>query len=77
MTKDEEATICNLIARMKEPRIGCAEPFPSAKIAGEKLAVGYEGVSRVYLETWIIPALELLLPGDGRNPALARKLSAR
>ena len=77
MTKDEEATIRNLIARMKEPRMGCAEPFPSAQAAGEKLAEDYEGVSRIYLESWIIPALEFLLPGEKRNPALARKLSER
>jgi hypothetical protein len=78
LTKDEEAAISNVIRRLKAPRCGCAEPFPVDGFpARECLAPGYEGVSRVYLETWVIPALELLLPGPGRDPALARDLSGR
>lgn len=78
MTKDEEATIRNVIRRLKEPRCGCAEPFPMDGFpARECLAPGYEGVSRVYLDSWIIPALELLLPGPERNPRDARAISGR
>ena len=34
------------------------------------------GPARVYLETWVIPALEMILPGEKRDTRLARSLIA-
>jgi hypothetical protein len=78
LTKAEETTIRNIIARLKEPRAGCAEPFPMAGFpARECLASGYEGVSRVYLDVWVIGPLEMLLPGADHDPDLAARVSGR
>lgn len=68
MTKTEIAALQNLLDRLRSPRLGAAE--------------GYcEGVddsqSRLYLQSWIIGPLELLLPGPDRNPDLARRMLRR
>jgi hypothetical protein len=73
MTKGEIETIRNIVARLKEPRCGSGAPWPGET---EHQARGYEGVSRVYLDSWIIPALAHLLPED-RDVELAERLSRR
>lgn len=75
LTQDERATIENLIKRLTSPNCGCHNQIGTeelVKLANEK---GIEAVSRIYLDTWVIPALKLLLPGEKRNPKLARSLS--
>jgi hypothetical protein len=88
MTKDETATIENLIARLSEENCGC-HPGPGviAKIEAAGIrtkpdpdkttATEYAVVSRIYLNTWIIPALQMLLPGADRDPKLARSMSGK
>ena len=74
MTKGEIETIRNIIARLKEPNLGCSnspihnfivEPANSAKL---------QVVSDLYLQTWIIPSLEMLLP-EARDVDLAVRMS--
>lgn len=77
MNKTEMATIENVIRRLKEPRCGSAEPFPDEHKKREYQVPGYEGVSRIYLNTWIIPALELLLSDNKHDKELARDLSQK
>lgn len=77
LTQAEAATIENIIARLKEPNCGCSNGFGTEELVTQVNDLGIEAVSRLYLSTWIIPALELLLPGDERNPDLARRLSSR
>lgn len=72
MGKTERETIENLIKRLKEPRAGCATPFEGTK--NEVLMPGYEGVSRIYIDTWLIGPLECLLSGDTK---LARSMSRK
>lgn len=88
MTKDEIATIENLIARLSEENCGCS-PGPGTlkkidaagirtKADPEKTtATEYAVVSRIYLNTWIIPSLQMLLPGSDRAPKLARSMSGK
>lgn len=87
MTKAEIRTIENIIARLKSPNLGCghmpgiveriaelnALPSGDERGAGQRLEVA----SRVYLDTWLIGALECLLPGEGRDPGLACRLSGK
>lgn len=75
LTKTERETIENIIKRLKKPRAGCADPFPDDSAKAESQANGYEGVSRIYLDTWIIGPLELLLSDEPRNKTLARDMS--
>lgn len=82
LTTHEEQTIRNLIDRLSLPNCGCHNPLGTEKLveAVNNFADGsarLEVVSRLYLDTWVIPALRLLLPGEIRNPELASKLSAR
>lgn len=70
MTKDETATIENIIARLRSPAIGSGGSF-CAEVDGKITT------SRNYVNTWLIGALECLLPGDGRDPKLARSLSSK
>lgn len=64
MTKGEEETIRNIIARLKSPNAGCASDTPG------------ENVSRVYIDTWLIGPLECLLP-ETRDVALAARMSRK
>lgn len=78
MTKTEIKTIQNVINKLKKENLGCS--LPSGTLAklpeqSEEHIDRIEYVSRLYLDTWIIPALELLLPGNRRNPELARDLA--
>ena len=75
MTKDEIATIQNIIRRLKQPNCGCSNGIGTEELVALANSQGIEAVSRLYLDTWVVPALEQLLPGDKRNPKLARQLS--
>ena len=82
MTQTEIETIQNIIDRLSQPNCGCCNGMGTEKIveAANKFGGGehftrMEVVSRLYLDSWVIPALMLLLPGDRRNPQLANKLS--
>lgn len=77
LTQAEAATIENIIARLKQPNCGCSNGLNTEQFVKQVNELGIEAVSRLYLNTWIIPALELLLPGESRNPDLARRLSSR
>lgn len=85
MTKTEIETIRNIVKRLKAENLGCAhgsgtkvqvDALNTSKRTGEP----YEGsarlevASRLYLDTWIVPALEYLLP-ESRDPDLAKRLS--
>lgn len=80
MTKAEIETIQNIIARLREPNLGCAHGFGDEQrietlrqSSGSRLEVA----SRLYVDTWIIPSLEMLLPGKSHDPGLARRMSRR
>lgn len=64
MTKAEIDTIQNVIARLK------AEGREA-----DEVKEALHGPARLWFETWVIGPLELLLPGDGRDPKLALRLS--
>ncbi len=64
MTKTEEATIRNVIESLRGER------------ASPEVKEALTGPAKLYLETWVIAALELLLPGPRRDPKLARRLSS-
>lgn len=86
MTKGEQQVIRNIIKRLKERNLGCAvdRMYPSeafdvaVRLLNEE---EHEVASRIYLDTWVVPALELLLPDGGghsvkgRDVELALKLS--
>jgi len=76
MNKTEQATIRNIVARLKKPNCGCANSIGTEQIVAAANEKGIEAVSRLYLDTWVIPALELLLSGERHNVELARDLSA-
>lgn len=86
MTKTELRTIENIIARLREPNLGCCHASAmqhrvdalNTRDSDSKLREGsdrQEVASRIYVDTWIIGALECLLPGDGRDTALAERMS--
>jgi hypothetical protein len=66
MNKTEIATIKNVITRLKKPNCGCSNGMNSGEIVKAANEMGIEAVSRIYLDTWIIPALELLI-AEGRT----------
>lgn len=81
MTKGEEKTIRNLIERLQKPDCGCSLPtaFSGAirqmvALRAEMQSDRVEIVSRIYLDTWVIPSLAMLLPED-RDVDLAEKMS--
>lgn len=75
MTKGEIETIRNIIARLKKPNCGCSNGIGLESIVAAANAKGIEAPSRLYLDTWVIGALECLLPGEGRDVDLAARLS--
>lgn len=77
MTRKEQETIQNIIDRLSSPNCGCHNGIGTEKLVAEVNAKGIEAVSRLYLESWVIPALRLLLPGEDRNVDLAYRLSRR
>lgn len=81
MTNQELDTIRNIIARLKKRDCGCSHSFigpdnnSELKAAVETLnAREIECVSRIYLDTWVIGALERLLP-ESHDPKTAVALS--
>lgn len=85
MTNGEIETIRNIIARLKAENLGCSHG-ESAQARVDELNTYVTGdprtgshrlevASRLYLDTWVIPSLEMLLPGDGRDVDLARRMS--
>lgn len=77
MTRKEQETIQNIIDRLSSSNCGCHNRMGTEKLVAEINAKGIEAVSRLYLDSWIIPALRLLLPGENRNVDLAHRLSGR
>jgi hypothetical protein len=74
LTKTETATIENVIARLKKPNCGCSNGPGTREVVFDANVMGIEAVSRLYLDTWIIGALELLV-AEKRDPKLAERLS--
>jgi len=85
MTREELETVQNIIDRLKAPDCGCGgmginrarKILVETEIESQMYGTKIELVSRTYLDTWVIPALEMLLPGERRNTKLAVKLSRR
>lgn len=87
MTKTELRALRNVIRRLREENCGCspdttfnATTREIVRLAdtirgGDHGSATVEIVSRIYLDTWIIPALELLLDTPDRNPQLAADLA--
>lgn len=75
MTKAELQAIEGIIARLKKQNCGCHNAIGTEGLVKLANFLDMEVVSRIYLNTWVIPALELLLPGEKRNPTLAAKLA--
>jgi len=87
MTKQEIETIRNIVARLKEKNLGCSHGAGIGKLVEALNTRSFDGkpregsdrveaASRIYLDTWIIPSLEMLLP-EQRNPDLAVRMSRR
>lgn len=83
LSKTEQRVIQHIINRLKEENLGSAGYHPE-QLELMKMLNSWEDqlgrrkqiecVSRIYLDSWIIPALEHLLPGPDRDPELAEKL---
>lgn len=75
LNKSEIRVLQNVIARLKKPNLGCCNQMgleELVKLANEN---GVEAVSRIYLDTWVIPTLELLLKGGRYSVQLAETIS--
>jgi hypothetical protein len=66
MTKSEIETIRNIVARLKADRLGAAE--------GGDYVLDLSHGARLYVDTWLIAPLEMLLP-ETRNVDLAVRMS--
>jgi hypothetical protein len=77
MSQKEQETIQNIIDRLSLTNCGCHIGMGREKLVAEVNGKGIEAVSRLYLESWVILALRLLLPGEDRNVDLAWRLSRR
>lgn len=79
LTKTEQQTIENVIARLRCDPIknwgGTGEDHPGE--SDEVRAALTDPRVKRYLDTWVTGALALLLPGERRDPELARRLSGR
>ena len=62
MNSKEIETIRNLIKRLQKPNLGCSNNLSTVSIVDSANSAGIECASRVYMDTWIIGALECLLP---------------
>ena len=76
MTQIEIQTLQNLIDRLKKPNCGCASSLCRKALIEQYNENGIEAVDRLYLDTWVISVLKLLLPGEHHDPKLARSLSS-
>lgn len=72
MTKGEEQTIRNVIQALKGGRDG-NKPSSSPEIT----AMLNDDRMRIWMDTWVVGALECLLPGERRDVDLAVRLSRR
>jgi hypothetical protein len=77
MTNKEQQTIRNIIYRLSLPNCGSGNRIGTEKLVAEANAAEIEAVSRLYLDSWVIPALRMLLPGEDRNVDLACRISER
>jgi len=82
MTKNEQIVIQNIIDRLKTENCGCDNGAGTEAIVEAANNFGgscgrMEVVSRLYLDSWVIPTLEKLLLGDGRNVDAALRLSEK
>lgn len=76
LSNTEQEVIQNVISRLR------CEPVKlqnGTTMNGEadEVREALTGPAKLYLDTWVINALEMLLPGERRNPQLARRLSSR
>jgi len=74
MTKQEIETIRNIVERLKKANLGCSNSNSLEALVSEANSKGVECASRLYVDTWLIGALECLLP-EQRDPSLAVRLS--
>lgn len=84
MTKAEEQTIRNIIARLQREHLGCSHGGGNAELdlleERNKRTAPFnriECTARVYVDTWLIGPLACLLPGAGRDTKLAQSMSGR
>lgn len=77
MTKQELATIRNIITKLRQPNFGCSPGLRDEEAMAAANKAGLQATTEVYLETWIIGPLQLLVAekGQGRNPRLAADMS--
>lgn len=80
MNQTQRRTISNIVRRLKNTNIGCSVggPMDPEKInkAIELLNNnGYVVASRLYVNSWVIPALELTLETGAHNHKLAESIS--
>ena len=76
MTQAEEQVIRNVIERLSAPNCGCHNRMGTEALVEGATAKGIECVSRLYLDSWVIPALEMMLSGERRDVAAAEHLSS-
>jgi hypothetical protein len=77
MTQNEIRTIRNIIKRLQMADCGCSNSLVGEEVdkAIETLhEARIEAVSRIYIDTWLVGALECLLP-ESRDTATAVALS--
>lgn len=75
MTKGEIETLKNIILRLQQPNLGCSHGPGRESLVLEANSQGLHVTSDVYLNTWIISSLEMLLPGPHRDVDLAVRMS--
>jgi hypothetical protein len=73
LSKTEERVIREIIARLEcQPKSVNGEPFP--RESDEVRAALTGSHAKIYLDTWVIAPMKLLLP-ESRNPSLAERLA--
>lgn len=79
MNKKEKQVIANIIERLHSKNLGCSNGFGTEQVVTEANEKGIECASRLYIDTWIIPALEILLIEDKNvdDLPLAVRLSSK
>lgn len=79
LTKAEQQIIENVIARLRCTPIHNWGGIPGNTQHGEadEVRAALTGPAKLYLDTWVIMVLELMLPGEFRDPALGARLSSR
>lgn len=72
MTSAERDAIRGVLKKMKAPNLGSGHAFSDEALVARANERGLEAVSRLYLNTWVIPVLEALL--DSPSPSRLRRL---